>query len=674
MLFGLNHNAHAADKSGSNVSQAWLRYLEQKKQGKLTDLADYSYAGYQRGEKSIPSAKPTLNVIDFGALPDDMLDDRRGIQKAIDAAKKAGGGVVYLPAGRYLVNTDMNDRGTIKIETSNIVLKGAGSRADGTIIHQIHPFGGGNPHDFHRMHLGKNVLLIHSLQEEQRLSNKKTLCHVTADADRQTFSVTVDQTSNLKVGDAVYLYARNKAVIEEEIKPYAIEEAWTNTTQSKAYIVEIHVIKTIQGNRVIFDEPIRYNIKSAHNWELRERKPITNVGVEDISFMGNAYHSYKHHRSGMDDSGWAMIKIKGITNSYVQRVSFINCSQSLYVAQSSYVSMLNITVAGNTGHHGPRTVFFSYGVFGGLIDDLAGCSHGPSISGGAVGSVFWRWTGSDGSIDCHAGRPHTSLFDNVSVNRFSSSGGRRDYPQHLRQLMLWNLNMQANKPRHYDFWQPKKNNVFVDPMVVGLHGSRVTFNSKHLGYYESNGKAVIPESLYEAQITERLGKRPQWIDDIQQQQKQLATKPLPSCFSKDDATPSAYLYPETFNVNDMLTYLTSLSLQMYKTRLFTFTIKDPKATLKTDQTMLRHCLYMLMNAMYQQTQMDNQITAESMADGGTRFTITSGKIKRAMPDMTSDKFVGYAKTFASQIQGKLTIKQTDSQLEFVVDIPTLISH
>lgn len=43
----------------------------------------------------------THNVRDFGAVPDDGKDDTAAVQRAIDAAVEAGGGVVYVPAGRY---------------------------------------------------------------------------------------------------------------------------------------------------------------------------------------------------------------------------------------------------------------------------------------------------------------------------------------------------------------------------------------------------------------------------------------------------------------------------------------------------------------------------------------------------------------------------------------------
>ena len=50
-----------------------------------------------------------FDVTDFGALGDGSTDDTSSIQDAIDAAEAAGGGVVYFPAGVYVVNGALQD-------------------------------------------------------------------------------------------------------------------------------------------------------------------------------------------------------------------------------------------------------------------------------------------------------------------------------------------------------------------------------------------------------------------------------------------------------------------------------------------------------------------------------------------------------------------------------------
>jgi hypothetical protein len=46
------------------------------------------------------------NVKDYGAVADGSTDDRAAIQSAIDAAAAAGGGIVFMPAGTYVVGAN----------------------------------------------------------------------------------------------------------------------------------------------------------------------------------------------------------------------------------------------------------------------------------------------------------------------------------------------------------------------------------------------------------------------------------------------------------------------------------------------------------------------------------------------------------------------------------------
>lgn len=72
------------------------------------------------------------NVLDYGALGDGVADDTDGIQAAIEAAHTAGGGIVYLPVGTYLV-TKSAPYGTLPdfaiLLKPNVTLVGGGFSA-----------------------------------------------------------------------------------------------------------------------------------------------------------------------------------------------------------------------------------------------------------------------------------------------------------------------------------------------------------------------------------------------------------------------------------------------------------------------------------------------------------------------------------------------------------------
>lgn len=661
LILGMCASLHA----GLPVAETWREFLAQTKAGDTPNLPDFSYAGYKRGGASITATGDVFDVCDYGAVADDLQDDLRAIKRATFAAKDNGGGIVQFPAGRFLVNTDLADRGAVPIDSDNIVLRGSGCGTGGTIIHLIQPYGGGNPHDKRRLHLGRNLLYFFSRPEFSRPKERPVLCKVVGDVPRERFVVGVDTPGALSIGDHVILYSGNSEILRKMTKPYDIEPAWTRIAEGTSDVVEIHNIAAIEGNRVTFAEPIRYDVTAADGWDLRPYNPISGVGVEDICFMGNAYHAYKHHRSGYDDSGWAFIKMRGVTDSWIRRCTFINASQVIAVTLSSYVSVLNIRVEGNKGHHIPRVYFFNYGVLNGLITDNAAFDHGPSVSLGSVGTVFWRTRGQS-SVDCHSGTPYVTLFDRVAAGGFNSSGGVRDYPQHLRHMVMWNFeNLETGAPV-YDFWRPGKNNRFVKPTIVGLTGEPISFTDGSLAKLESPGNETAPASLYEAQLTRRLGARPAWLDDALRDAKTMADIALPE-FYRRDGTGTPFLCPQTFKVADMLQYVTSLSLQMFHSKQFTYELRQVDIELTTDRGFVRNTIYSLMTAIYDVNKDGNTVTAHrDDATGDTVFTIRAGKpggtIAPAAPAVTDA--VAYA-----QVIGATVTSEDTPHLTFTVRVP-----
>jgi hypothetical protein len=86
-------------------------------------LHDYSWAGFAHGEAApgAPADAPRLGVPD--ADPSGARDSGAAIQAALDRAGAAGGGVVTLGAGTYLIED------TLEIRDSGVVLRGLGSEA-----------------------------------------------------------------------------------------------------------------------------------------------------------------------------------------------------------------------------------------------------------------------------------------------------------------------------------------------------------------------------------------------------------------------------------------------------------------------------------------------------------------------------------------------------------------
>lgn len=278
-------------------------------------------------------------------------------------------------------------------------------------------------------------------------------------------------------------------------------------------------------------------------------------------------------------------------------------------------------------------------------------------------------------IDLHGGRPYCTLFDNVKNGiLYGSSGGLRDYPQHLRFLILWNFKHYnyVNENVTYDFWQENKPNRFVKPIIAGITGNNFGFKDGTLQIIEGMGKQVKPSSLYRAQLELRLGKLPKWLEQAQSEYDTLKNAKLPEFYRLGSKSPEKFLFIKEFNIDQMLKHLCSLSLQMFKSKQFTYTIDNTESTIKTDQVFLRNALYFLMNAIYRSANIKNgnTITTKTSADK-IEFIIKSGK-KNSDIDLKTikdDVYYSDALIFAKAIGGKVTDSTDNSRLTFTLSIP-----
>ena len=92
-------------------------------------LPDFSYAGYQGGEKAIPDVGAVRDMKrDFGAKGDGVTDDTAAFLRAI---QEAPDGALFIPRGRYVIQRDL------RIERSRLVLRGEGP--DKTVLYSPGP-------------------------------------------------------------------------------------------------------------------------------------------------------------------------------------------------------------------------------------------------------------------------------------------------------------------------------------------------------------------------------------------------------------------------------------------------------------------------------------------------------------------------------------------------------
>ena len=565
----------------ANSALAWQRF----RQGEDNVLPDYSYAGYNHGESAPQGAfslgYQVINVKErmtaknmtarealISILQEKGMTRVNGTNKLNANAKI----VIYFPAGDYILhNDDDNTRDEskqkdavdsknnnvssgIEIYGGNFVIKGDGPDKTRLIMETPNL-----PTSISNLSSSPILLAIKHTNGPNNAGNSPKLASVTENAKRGDFTVKVSGTTGISSGQWVQLRLRSgdRELVKKEIGPIALNENWAiakapisiNQSSDDLYgvkITEFHQVKSASNGKITFYEPIMHDIDIKYNdtegWEIRTYKYLENVGVEDLSFVGNALDGYAHHGEGHAEQakvGWQYdgaykpLLLQRVVNSWVRNVHFESVSEALTFAESANSSAYDIRISGKRGHSAVRSQGSSRVFIGKVRDESAGndvygksCQgqfHGCGVSKPSVGTVLWNVTwGNDACFESHATQPRATLIDNCSggLVYYRAGGDENEVPNHLGDLTLWNLNVTGTDSHASNFaWWSDSDTWWkiFPPIVVGTHGMNVKFSGKEqqqVTYEESTGMKVSPESLYEAQLRERLGYVPGWLNAL----------------------------------------------------------------------------------------------------------------------------------------------------------------
>ncbi|HEX6740150.1 MAG TPA: discoidin domain-containing protein, partial [Vicinamibacteria bacterium] len=445
-IWGMNPGGCTAP-SGS--SALWNQFVQARRNGTEPTLPDFSYAGYKRSDAPIPNVTgPVFDVTSFGATPNNSSFDDAGIQAAINAAQNAGGGVVFFPAGRYLVNpTEDTGEHFIGVTGSNIVLRGAGSGSGGSEIVMVAKKQGGR------------MFRIGPADGW----GATTVANVTAGATRETFEVTVDSAAQLAVGQIVVLKHQSPAYNSFYFAGKPLDPDWTRVVENGAGVHEMHEIASISGNRVRFKEPLHFTIRLDNvAWRLDRVSPLREIGIERLRFTGSWDtwpEAFVHHKDWIHDSGWSLISIRETVYAWLRDVEFRNFNDALGTDSVGWMTAESLRFTGKKGHSsvGGRR---GYGMLVKNATDTAGTHHGPDTGYNLVGAVYLRFQMNvNATVDNHGGVPHANLLDDVTGGVLFGNGGPIDnYPHTGRYYTLWNFRHRATASRTYDFWDAVNRN------------------------------------------------------------------------------------------------------------------------------------------------------------------------------------------------------------------------
>ncbi len=516
--------------SKPELTKTWLQYVSHS--NATTSLIDFSNVGVNYSNNSITTLSlPTFSVVDYGAVPNDMIEDGVAIQNTINAAQKAGGGIIQFPSGRFLINEQANRNQGLVISQSNIILRGSNELSNPTELFMRHHL---LPADPNKKWTVPAMITFKPKNSRGLTSNSDNRQYIastiiTEDSLINSPYVTVADSSIFNEGDMVTFEMENVEANSEYLKNKPSRTVWTRIKTQGVMVAENHQIKEIIGKRLYFEQPTLTNIKSRYGWKIGSVPSISHVGMENIQFIGNFTEPFVHHKNFIHDSGYTAVKLIRTNHSWIKNNKFVNVSSAVNIEGGLANSVLLNVIEGNSGHFSFGITFGTRNLIGLNIDNtLAGQWHGPGASHLSVGNVIWKFYSlSSRGIDSHAVFPRHTLFDSVTAHGFGGWGGNYTaLPNHLEGLVIWNYKqtgdfISKNNPNSLDFWQLPKNDkdlygflTAVNPILVGYQGTASQVNQENLSVLDSHNIPANPPSLFEAHLHHRLGKTPQWITSM----------------------------------------------------------------------------------------------------------------------------------------------------------------
>jgi hypothetical protein len=425
------------------------------------------------------------NVLDYGAVPDDGLDDTNSIQAAINATAS---GAVYLPRGQYDIN------GFLVVNKSNIVFRGAGDDVNGTILYSefnaTEKTGAYNS----AFSYGDDGYMI-------KIGGRTygTLTNVTAAALRGQHTITVANASAFQPGMVVGLRVYDEQLYgslfdhmhNDQLSGWdtASPCSWGGPDGPWLFHVE-----SKNGNNITLREPLRFDVRLAWSPTLQVITPVKEVGIEDLRIR----FKYITPPAHLTEPGYNGFQFEWAVDGWAKNVTVEDSDNGVGLESSAWLELRDITITGRRGHHGINIWQANDSLFEDLTVDADGSEvwiHATTIQHSAAGNVISRLSGNNLlHLDFHRDSPIENLYTEVlSVWDFQSSGDLCAGPHSAARSTFWNLHgVNTNKPD----WD------FIQTNIVTA--SSLPNNFTHQRQWYERKTSLFPSNLYHAQLDMRL--------------------------------------------------------------------------------------------------------------------------------------------------------------------------
>jgi hypothetical protein len=484
-------------------------------------VPDFSFAGYRWGDEPLPDLRPTLDVTDFGAKPDDGKDDTDAFKKAILAAQREKGRVVLkVPKGRFVISD------ILFVERGDFVLQGMGSDPGGTVLEMPRPL-----EDMPRPEAIRRVE-AYNLANDKRADGRifspfswtggivwvrlptrvaqQSLTPAVA-GKRGQHRLQVASAARLVAGMEVRIDWYNKLGDDSPVLRHIFGLEGRSFGDRLARHPEEPVasqdvtVARIEGAEVVLREPLLHDVLEAWQADVTSLARLANVGIEHlrVEFPAVPYAGHHHER------GFNAFYLNDISHGFVHDVCVVNADSAFLTDDSAHVTFDGIRVEGRLGHYGIH-LGSVYAALAENFDIEADEFHSLSFNTGSRGNVFSHGRARRAKLDQHRGANHQNLFDDIldledrPTSELFHHGGA-DYwgPTHGAFNTFWNVRIEFAKASAAPIELGDVDDA-GPARIVGLSANGPVHFRYAGAYIEGLGRPGISvPSLYEYQRTHR---------------------------------------------------------------------------------------------------------------------------------------------------------------------------
>ena len=490
--------APATLSAATNLS-VWVRPGEDGRLIRRPDtlgnrLLDYSMVGYGGGTVPLPEvavkATRSPGAGDDGAAIQAAIDQVSALPLGADGFR----GAVLLAAGEYQI------AGTLRINASGVVLRGAGDGTNGTILRAT----------------GTGQRSLIQVGGSGSASTVNGTTHAIAEpyVPVGAISFLVDSTAGLAVGDRVMVRRNaNAAWIQALGMDQLCCAPDVNPWSASSYSLDFdRVIARIEGKRITLDAPITCAIEERYGggtirkftWSGR----IRNVGVEHL-------RGESDHVSATDeDHAWIFVQFNKVEDAWARKIT----ARHFGFACVAFYAGTRRATALDCSSLEPRSQVTGGRRYAFVMDDcqlalVRGCrtqddrhqfvtqslTTGPNVFVDGVSD----------SARSDAGPHHRwatgALWDNITVNGHALNVQNRGnlgsgHGWAGGNCVVWNSGASGG----FVVQNPPTARNWLIGSTGAIRNGTVHVGPHDPGTYDSHGTNVFPNSLYVSQVQDRL--------------------------------------------------------------------------------------------------------------------------------------------------------------------------